>query len=217
LTERLIQAQESERQRLARELHDDIGQRLSLLIIGLDRLRHGLPLDLRAQREELAASLEEAGQLATDIHGLSHQLHSSKLKHLGLKAALRELCAQVARQHGVDVNLEAGTISGGLSEERALCLYRVAQEALNNAVKHSGSPTIEVELAPVRNMLQLRVKDHGSGFDVNHYAAGVGLASMRERVRMVAGKLQISSKPGQGTEIMTEVAMEQVARHAGAH
>ena len=143
LTERLIQAQESERQRLARELHDDIGQRLSLLIIGLDRLRHGLPMGLRGPREELEASLEEASQLATDIHGLSHQLHSSKLKHLGLKAALRELCAQVSRQHGVDVNLEAETIPGELSEERALCLYRVAQEALNNAVKHSGSPTIE--------------------------------------------------------------------------
>ncbi len=216
LTERLIQAQESERQRLARELHDDIGQRLSLLIIGLDRLRHGLPMGLRGPREELDASLEEASQLATDIHGLSHQLHSSKLKHLGLKAALRELCAQVSRQHGVEVNLEAETIPGELSEERALCLYRVAQEALNNAVKHSGSPSIELELVPVVNMLQLRVKDHGLGFDVNHYAAGVGLASMRERIRMAGGKLHILSKPGEGTEIITEIAMEQLAKHAGA-
>jgi len=208
LTERLIQAQESERQRLARELHDDIGQRLSLLIIGLDRLRHGLPLGTRTLREELGASLQEAGQLATDIHGLSHQLHSTKLKHLGLKAALRELCTQVARQHGVEVNLQAGVIPGEVSEERALCLYRVAQEALNNAVKHSGSPTIDVELAAIPNMLQLKVRDHGAGFDVNHHAAGVGLASMRERIRMAAGKLHISSKPGQGTEIVTEVALE---------
>ncbi len=217
LTERLIQAQESERQRLARELHDDIGQRLSLLIIGLDRLRHGLPMGLRVPREELAASLEEASQLATDIHGLSHQLHSSKLKHLGLNAALGELCAQVARQHGVDVNLEARAMPGELSEERALCLYRVAQEALNNAVKHSGSQTIEVELLPVLNMLQLRVRDFGSGFDVNQYAAGVGLASIRERIRMAAGRLQITSKPGEGTEIITEVALERVAKHAAVH
>ena len=216
LTERLIQAQECERQRLARELHDDIGQRLSLLIIGLDRLRHGLPVGLRAPREELATSLAEASQLATDIHGLSHQLHSSKLKHLGLKAALRELCAQVSRQHGMEVNLQAGTIPGEVSEERALCLYRVAQEALNNAVKHSGSARVEVELNAVASVLQLKVKDHGMGFDVNHHAAGVGLASMRERIRMAAGKLQIISKPGQGTEIVTEVAMEQVAKHASA-
>ena len=140
LTERLIQAQESERQRLARELHDDIGQRLSLLIIGLDRLRHGLPAGMRVPREELTNSLEEASQLARDIHGLSHQLHSSKLKHLGLKSALRELCVQVAKQHGVEVNLHAGAIPGEISEERALCLYRVAQEALNNAVKHKKPP-----------------------------------------------------------------------------
>ena len=217
LTERLIQAQESERQRLARELHDDIGQRLSLLIIGLDRLRHGLPMGLRAPREELAASLQEASQLASDIHGLSHQLHSSKLKHLGLRAALRDLCSQVSRQHGIDVNLRAGMIPGELAEERALCLYRVAQEALNNAVKHSGSATIEVEIAAAQNIMQLKVKDHGVGFDVSRTAAGVGLASMRERVRMAAGKLQISSMPGEGTEIVTEVALEEVAKHAGAH
>lgn len=164
LTERLIQAQESERQRLARELHDDIGQRLSLLIIGLDRLRHGLPLELRASREELVSSLAEANQLATDIHGLSHQLHSSKLKHLGLNAALRELCTQVSRQHAVEVNLQVEPIPGTVSEERALCLYRVAQEALNNAVKHSGSHTIDVELTAVLNILRLKVKDYGAGF-----------------------------------------------------
>ena len=217
LTERLIQAQESERQRLARELHDDIGQRLSKLIIGMDRLRHGVPQGTRTLCEELAASLQEAGQLATDIHGLSHQLHSTKLKHLGLKAALRELCTQVARQHGVEINLQAGVIPGEVSEERALCLYRVAQEALNNAVKHSGSPTIDVELAAILNMVQLRVKDHGTGFDVNHHAPGVGLASMRERIRMAAGRFHISSKPGQGTEIVTEVAMEQVEKQLSAN
>lgn len=189
LTERLIKAQEDERQRLARELHDDVGQRLSLLIIGLDRLRHGLPAGLRIPREELSASLEEANQLATDIHGLSHQLHSSKLKLLGLKAALNELCAQVSRQHGVDVKLQVDPIPGGLSEKRALCLYRVAQEALNNAVKHSGSTTIEVQLEVVQNMMHLKVKDFGTGFDLSHYSAGVGLASMRERIRMAGGKL----------------------------
>ena len=216
LTERLIQTQESERQRLARELHDDIGQRLSLLIISLDRIRQDLPLDLRSPREELASSLEDASQLATDVHGLSHQLHSSKLKHLGLNAALRELCSQVSRQHAVEVNLRAETFSGIVSEERTLCLYRVAQEALNNAVKHSGSRRIEVELVPTESMLRLTVKDHGIGFDANRCPAGVGLASMRERIRMAAGRLHISSKPGEGTEIVSEVAMEPVARHAGA-
>jgi PAS domain S-box-containing protein len=216
LTERLIQAQEGERQRLARELHDDIGQRLSLLIIGLDRLKHGLPLEMRGEREELTTALVEATQLASDIHGLSHQLHSSKLRHLGLKAALRELCAQVSRQHGIEVNLQTGTIAGEPSEDRALCLYRVAQEALNNAVKHSGSRTIEVGLDSTINVLRLKVKDHGTGFNLNDHPHGVGLASIRERVRMAAGKVQISSKPGEGTEVITEVTTENDAKHASA-
>jgi len=143
-------------------------------------------------------------------------LHSSKLKHLGLNSALRELCAQVSRQHDVNINLEAEPIPGFVSEERALCLYRVAQEALNNAVKHSGSRSIEVLLAPTVNMLRLTIRDHGTGFNVSQCPAGVGLASMRERVRMAAGKLYVSSKAGEGTEIVTEVGMERVARHANA-
>ena len=216
LTERLIRAQEEERQRVARELHDDIGQRLSLLVIALDRLRQELPRELRFVGEELDGTLAEANQLATDIHGLSHQLHSTKLKHLGLAAALRELCVQVSRQHGMEVKLQIGTIAGELTEERALCLYRVAQEALQNAAKHSGATVIQVELASSEAMLRMKIKDDGCGFDVNHYQPGLGLASMRERLRMASGKLQVNSRPGQGTEIVTEVGLEQIARHASA-
>jgi len=216
LTERLIRAQEEERQRLSRELHDDIGQRLSLLVIALDRLQQELPRELWFLRDELAATLEEANQLATDIHGLSHQLHSTKLKHLGLAAALGELCAQVSRQHGMDVKLQVGAIAGELSEERALCLYRVAQEALQNAAKHSGSTAVQVEVLSTGSILRMRVKDNGCGFDVSHYQAGVGLASMRERLRMASGKLQVSSRAGEGTEILTEMALEPLAKHASA-
>lgn len=216
LTERLIRAQEEERQRLSRELHDDIGQRLSLLVITLDRLQQELPRELWFLREELAATLDEANQLATDIHGLSHQLHSTKLKHLGLAAALGELCSQVSRQHGIDVKLQVEAIAGELGEERALCLYRVAQEALQNAAKHSGSTAVQVEVLSTGNILRMRVKDNGCGFDVNHYQAGAGLASMRERLRMASGKLQVSSRAGEGTEILTEMALEPLAKHASA-
>jgi signal transduction histidine kinase len=185
-----------------------------LLIIGLDRLKHELPLELRLQRGELASTLEEANALATDIHGLSHQLHSSKLKHLGLKSALRELCSHIARQHGVDVRLVAGEMRGKLSEERALCLYRVAQEGLTNAVKHSRSDRIDVELTAHGAALQLTVRDFGCGFDLGHYEAGLGIASMRERLRMVGGALQVQTAPGRGTMLQTEVGLERVARHA---
>jgi PAS domain S-box-containing protein len=214
LTERLIRAQEEERQRLARELHDDIGQRLSLLIIGLDRLKQQLPLELRMQREQVAGVLEEANVLATDIVGLSYQLHSSKLQHLGLKSAMRDLCSQFSRQHAIEVKLIAGEFPGNVSEERALCLYRVAQESLKNAIKHSGSPRVEIEFRVRNSVLQMKVKDYGCGFDPNHCEAGLGLASMRERLRMVGGAIQLQTTPGQGTEIVAEVGLESVARHA---
>ena len=216
LTERLIRAQEDERQRLARDLHDDIGQRLSLLIIGLDRLKHELSMDLRAEREQVAGALEEASELATDIHALSHQLHSSKLQHLGLKSALRELCSQMSRQHSIEVELFAEKVPWAVTEERSLCLYRVAQEALKNAAKHSGSAKIEVELGVEHGLLQLKVRDDGQGFDVNNYEPGLGLASMRERMRMVGGTLEIHSIPGKGTEIVTRVEVSAMAQQVSA-
>ena len=211
LTGRLIRAQEEERQRLARELHDDIGQRISLLIIALDKMKQELPLHLRREKEELLEVLEEANQLATDIHALSHQLHSSKLRHLGLRSALRELCAQVSRQQGVEVRLHADSANWEITDGRALCLYRVAQEALKNAVKHSGSSQIEVELSLRGSRLCLRIKDYGRGFDLNNYKAGVGLASMQERLRMEGGQVEVHSAPGEGTEVRTEVETERVA------
>jgi PAS domain S-box-containing protein len=216
LTERLIRAQEDERQRLARDLHDDIGQRLSLLIIGLDRLKHELSMEMRREREQVAVALEEASTLATDIHGLSHQLHSSKLQHLGLKSAMRELCLQMSRQHAIEVELFTGSAPWVVTAEKSLCLYRVAQEALKNAAKHSGSSKIAVELEAQHGFLQLRVRDNGQGFDVNHYEPGLGLASMRERMRMVGGTLEIHSSRGQGTEIVTRVEVSVVVQSASA-
>jgi PAS domain S-box-containing protein len=216
LTERLIRAQEDERQRLARDLHDDIGQRLSLLIIGLDRLKHELSMEMRREREQVAVALDEASALATDIHGLSHQLHSSKLQHLGLKSALRELCSQMSRQHAIEVELFTGTSPWVVTAEKSLCLFRVAQEALKNAAKHSGSSKIEVGLEALHGMLQLRVRDNGRGFDVNNYEPGLGLASMRERMRMVGGTLEIHSARGRGTEIVTRVEVSVVAQSASA-
>jgi PAS domain S-box-containing protein len=216
LTERLIRAQEDERQRLARDLHDDIGQRLSLLIIGLDRLKHELSMEMRREREQVGAALEEASSLATDIHGLSHQLHSSKLQHLGLKSALRELCSQMSRQHAIEVELFTGSAPWVVTAEKSLCLYRVAQEALKNAAKHSGSTKIAVELESQHGFLQLRVRDNGQGFDVNNYEPGLGLASMRERMRMVGGTLEIHSARGEGTEIVTRVEVSVVVQSASA-
>jgi signal transduction histidine kinase len=209
LSGRLIHAAEEERQRLARELHDDIAQRLALLLVGLDILRqesstNGSSIDQRLQEE-----MEQVQELASDIHNLSHRLHSSKLQHLGLKAALKDVCGQVSRQHHIDVQLQANDLAFPLSEDLSLCFYRVAQEALNNVVKHSHSDRIEVGLGSRRGRVWMRIKDFGVGFDPAAHADGIGLAAMQERLRMVGGSLHIKSTPGSGTELMAEVKAEE--------
>jgi signal transduction histidine kinase len=122
----------------------------------------------------------------------------------------------MSRQHGIEVELATGSAPWVVTEERSLCLYRVAQEALQNAAKHSGCSRIDVELEAQHGLLQMRVRDLGRGFDVNHYEAGLGLASMRERMRMVGGTLEIHSTQGQGTEIVTRVQTSAIAQTASA-
>lgn len=201
LSGRLIHAAEEERQRLARELHDDFGQRLALLSVGLDMLRQECPADGTSSRSGLQELANNVKELAGDVHSLSHSLHSSKLRVLGLKVALREVCRQVSRQHNLDVQLEAAELSSHLPDDLSLCFYRVAQEALNNAVKHSHSRRIEVKLGNSRGQVWMRIKDFGVGFDPNDRAHGIGLAAMRERLRMVGGSLHVKSSRGVGTEL----------------
>lgn len=212
LTARLIHVAEEERKRLARELHDDIGQRLSLLAVSLDivknETRAGDPI-----REKLEESLRELQELAEDVHNLSHRLHSSKLQHLGLPAALKEVCRQIGGQHHVEIDLQTANPCPSLSDDVSLCFYRVAQEALNNAVKHSRSKRIEVHLGSARERVWLQVKDFGVGFNPAVKADGLGLATMQERLRMVGGKLSIKSVTGGGTELIAEA---QAQRASGA-
>lgn len=210
LTARLIQAQEDERQRIARELHDDIGQRLSLLKIGMDIFAQELPLTLSKEHIQLSELLIEADELATDVHNLSHQLHSAKLKSLGLRAALKDLCSQVSRQHHVDVELSAEGIVSQMPEDIALCFYRVAQEALKNAVKHSGASKIVINVTELAGAIRMEIKDFGIGFDPDVAAFGLGLASMRERLRMVGGQLFIRSTPGRGAELIALVSNQML-------
>lgn len=212
LSARLIKVAEEERKHLARELHDDIGQRLSLLAVSLDVVKN----DARADdgiRQKLEQSLRELQELAEDIHNLSHRLHSSKLQHLGLPAALKEVCRQIGGQHHVQIELQTTNPSPSLSDDVSLCFYRVAQEALNNAVKHSRSKRIEVRLGTARERVWLQVKDFGVGFNPAIKADGLGLATMQERLRMVGGKLSIKSVTGAGTELTAEA---QAQRASGA-
>jgi len=207
LTGRLINMAEEERKHLARELHDDIGQRLSLLAVELDLLTAEQEC-AGSIRDKLNQALIEIKELATDIHNLSHRLHSSKLQHLGLPIALKEVCRQMASQHRIDIDLQTGNVSSTLPEDVSLCLYRVAQEALSNAVKHSQSKRIEVRLSNGNGRVLLQVKDFGIGFDPAMQFGGLGLATMQERLRMIGGMLSIKSIPGIGTELIAEARAE---------
>jgi PAS domain S-box-containing protein len=204
---RLIQAQEEERQRIARELHDDIGQRLSLLMVELEQVNRELPVFPVEGYGDFARLLQGMDEVTTDVHQLSHQLHSSKLQYLGLKAAVRELCQQIAAQHEITVLQHIEDVPN-LTSDVQLCLYRVAQEALNNVVRHSASKTAFVRLTESRGIARLKIGDKGIGFDLLRTSEGLGLASMRERLRSVNGSFSVSSSPGHGTQILAEVPCE---------
>jgi signal transduction histidine kinase len=199
-----MEAQEHERKRISRELHDDIGQRVALLAMELDLLQHSLPEEnaLRERVERLQAS---AGELGTDLHALSHALHSSKLKHLGLEAALRELCSRVRERAALAVELNCNGYTRSLPDDEALALFRITQEALSNVVKHSHATSARVTLECSDSQVHLVVSDNGCGFDCKTESGGIGLLSMRERLRAVDGEFRISSALNCGTEIHASV------------
>ena len=205
LAGRLITAYEDERQRISRDLHDDIGQRLALIAMALDRLsldqRGGSP---SPSTDGLPRIRREVHELASDLHGVSRELYSSTVQHLGLGGALKSWCVQMATQHHLAIDFtEDG--HDGLPREASVCLYRVAQEALNNAVKHGRAERVTVELTRQSSTVRLRVADSGHGFDPHAPTTGIGLASMRERLRFIGGDLLVTSTPGNGAVVMAEV------------
>jgi signal transduction histidine kinase len=215
LTRRLIHVGEEERTHLARELHDDIGQRLSLVSVELGSLNWNRATSRQDGNRKLEQALEELQTLISDVHGLSHRLHSSKLEHLGLEDALKELCQQITQRHDLEIGLQMNEVRAGLDREISLCFYRVAQEALSNIVRHSSSSRATVRLAASRGMLRLQVKDDGTGFDPSKTPVGLGLVTMEERLRLIGGTLSVASKPGEGTTVTAQVSPAPLNRQKG--
>ena len=209
LTGRLIHAQEEERARIARELHDDFNQRLALQCIDIEQLRKKLPKDEVEDRAKLDKMLQRAKSMSADIRALSHGLHSSRLQYIGLGPAVRGLCKEISEKYGISVDFAEDRIAVDISKEIELCLFRIAQEALGNIVKHSEAKHAWVALSADRNALRLHVRDHGRGFDLGatNRAAGIGLVGMSERLRLVGGKLSIKSQVSRGTELVAEVPL----------
>jgi PAS domain S-box-containing protein len=200
---RLIAAHEEERSRIARELHDDVSQRIGMLTINLEEWNEQFPVSAVEFHNHISQFLQRLLEIARDIQALSHRLHSSKLEYLGLATAADGFCKEFSEQQKVEIDFSYANIPEDVPREISLCLFRVLQEALRNAVKHSGVPQFVVELRGTEGEIQLTVTDRGVGFDPDDAIKrhGIGLISMRERMQLVGGKISIQSQPGSGTTI----------------
>lgn len=210
LSGRLITAHEDERRWLARELHDDITQRLAVLAIDAARMAEDRPsLEGAESRHSIRAGLV---QLSEDVHDLSYRLHPSVLDDLGLIEALKAECDRIARSEALRVDIQAAPLPADLPRDAALCTYRVAQEALRNIVRHAHASTVHLSLALKEGGLLLTIGDNGGGYDPDSTPArhSLGHASMRERLRLLGGQLQIASTPGRGTTVIAWVPIPKV-------
>jgi signal transduction histidine kinase len=198
VSRKLIQSQEQERARIGRELHDDINQRLAMLGIELQQLQDN-PSELHKRVQELR---QHTADISDDVQALAHELHSSKLEYLGVVAGIRSLCKEFGEHQGMEINFKTD-VAAPIPLETGLTLFRILQEALHNAVKHSGVERVDVQLSEHLNEIRLTISDAGKGFDVDaaRRGRGLGLASMEERVRLVNGTISIVSRPMGGTSI----------------
>ncbi len=199
----LINAQEQERRRIASEIHDDFSQRLATLTLGMDTAAQTIsvsPQEANLQLQELSSA---AIDLGTDLHTLSHRLHSATLENLGLTPAVGALCKEFAAQQGIKIESTLDPVPRSVNPDVALCVFRIAQEALRNVKKHSGASSAQVRLQLASNSIHLSVCDPGVGFNPkgSSKGEGLGLRSMEERVRLLGGRFEIQSNAGSGTKI----------------
>jgi signal transduction histidine kinase len=211
LTRRFVEEIENERMRIARKLHDDIGQRLSLVASRLGSLVQGAVEEIEVRNHEIKESLRELNALISDVHNLSNSLHSSVLEHLGIAAALKDLCLKASALHSIRIDFEANGIPADLPQRTALCLYRVAQEALKNVVQHSGASQARVSLVGNEKALKLDIGDPGIGFEPTGTPVGLGLTTMEERLREAGGTLVVHSVRKKGTLVTAEIPLLQNA------
>jgi PAS domain S-box-containing protein len=212
LAGKIMTAQEEERRRISRELHDDLNQKVAALSITISTILYQLPVaePLRAQLEMLH---RYSIGIADGIHRLSHDLHPPVLEHVGLAAALKAYVSEFCRLEKIQVALTVPNAVETIPQDAAVCLYRVAQESLRNIVKHSGAATAEMTLSVDDQAVRLNVTDSGLGFDLisARNNGGLGLASMEERVRLMQGSFRISSEPGGGSKLLATIPLRKHA------
>ncbi len=213
LAGKLISSREEELRQLAREIHDDLTQRLAVLAIEAGKL------ELQLQDQGNVPVCEAIGQIkhnlikvSEDVHSLSRQIHPSILDDLGLVRAIQSECGQFSVREGISVSFQEHDVPNTIDKDVSLCVYRVIQESLRNIAKHSQSKNVKISLEGTSGGIHLFVKDEGVGFVPQQvrYTPGIGLASLRERVQFVNGKFSITSRPGQGTVIEVFVPTTRV-------
>ncbi len=212
LSGHLIDAQEKERSRLATELHDDFSQRLALLALGLDNIAETFSDPSNTLKQTLDKFSQAVSELGEDLHSLSHRLHSSTLDTLGLVIGLRSLCREFGARQSIEIDFTSEDIPGSVRPEVGLCLFRIAQEGLQNLKKHSGTKRAQLSVRHIGDKLSLSLCDEGVGFDTKRLEKpGLGILSMQGRTRLLGGDFEIHSTPGKGTRIEAWVPLEPVA------
>jgi signal transduction histidine kinase len=203
LSSKLINAEEQERRRIASELHDDFSQRLAVLSLGLENVEEATPASFPDVHKRLQDLVKSTSELSTDLHTLSHQLHSSTLESLGLVPAVAALCKEFTANQGIKIDFNANDVPRSINPDTALCVFRIVQEALRNLKKHSGTEEAKVALRRDGGRLVVAVRDEGSGFDLKGLLKneGLGIRSMEERTRSLDGKFEIHSESGKGTTL----------------
>jgi signal transduction histidine kinase len=209
MRDRVAQVQEHERAHVARELHDNVGQRMALLGVRLAELQQKTQKSDPSVAGQIVALQKLTNDICSDIHALSRRLHPSHVQYLGLTRALSVLCREFGDHHDMDVEFAHDEIADTVPFDVTICLYRVAQEALRNAQTHSGCRQVRVELASPRGAVCLRVSDPGRGFDpaARKPGHGLGFVSIAERLRILSGHWSVQSAPGQGTCIEVTIPL----------
>ena len=212
----LINAEEKERSRVASELHDDFSQRLAILALGLENVDEATPASLDHVHKQLHELARSTSELGSDLHTLSHRLHSSTLESLGLVPAVDALCREFTCKQGIRVHFSSDEIPRSISPDAALCIFRIVQEALRNLKKYSGAEEAEVDLRMTGGRLEISVRDEGRGFSLSDLGqnGGIGIRSMEQRARLLGGTFEIHSEPGKGTTLEAWVPFKPIARHA---
>ncbi len=213
VSHRVIEAEERERHRIASDLHEDIGQRLTLLSIEIQQLGADTPNHAVDVHSRLDAVRRETLGILTDVKALAHELHSPSLEYLGIAPVMSSFCREYGERKGVEIDFKSGGLPSTVPPDISLCLFRVLQETLHNAVQHSGVRKLGVQLEETLDSIHLTVSDSGVGFDLEaaleaaRKGGGLGLNRMQERLKLVKGSLFVDSQPKRGTTIHARVPL----------